>query len=172
MTLVLTMLAVLAGFMFLMLALDPQRRKKVACGATFAVTAGAFGLADHIPTVGGDALAQPGCHWDGSTLSCPVIGSSPESPPPYGHDCLDCGGGYGEHWGGPQRRDRSYLTTSSRQYQERVMKPIRQVANSFRCTGYTYLARVANVVGRMGPPINFIGYVYGAIGYVGMSRYC
>lgn len=64
MTFVLTMLAVLAGFFALMLALDPRRRKRAAYGATVALTAGAFGLADNIPTVGGDALAQPGCDWN------------------------------------------------------------------------------------------------------------
>ena len=100
MTLVLTMLAVLAGFFALMLALDPRRRKRAAYGATVALTAGAFGLADNIPTVGGDALAQPGCHWDAmsTTLSCTVMDSVPEFAPSF--DCVYCRSGYGEgEWG-------------------------------------------------------------------------
>ena len=107
MTLVLTMLAVLAGFFALMLALDPRRRKRAAYGATVALTAGAFGLADNIPTVGGDALAQPGCDWNVGvmTLTCPRIYSTIEIPPPFEENYGGVGGyggfsGYGaEDWG-------------------------------------------------------------------------
>lgn len=69
MTLILTVLAVLAG-LTLLLAVCPQRRKQVAYGAAFVLAGGAFGLANGIPTVGGDAMAQPGCTWDGTTLTC------------------------------------------------------------------------------------------------------
>ena len=43
-------------------------------GTGFVLAAGAFGLADGIPTIGGDAIAQPGCSWDGTTLTCPPVG--------------------------------------------------------------------------------------------------
>ena len=74
MTLILTVLAVLAG-LTLLLAVCPRRRKQVAYGAAFVLAGGAFGLANGIPTVGGDAMAQPGCTWDGTTLTCPGPGN-------------------------------------------------------------------------------------------------
>lgn len=100
MTIVLIMLAVLAGFFALMLALDPQRRKQAAYGTGFVLAAGAFGLADGIPTIGGDAMAQPGCSWDGTTLTCPPVGgveSFCDNPGNWLHGlCYDySGGGYG-----------------------------------------------------------------------------
>ena len=112
MTLVLTMLAVLAGFFALMLALDPRRRKRAAYGATVALTAGAFGLADNIPTVGGDALAQPGCDWNVGimTLTCPRVYSTIEIPPPF-EDNLGFNGYGMEDWGP--------VTPSSDGYMER-----------------------------------------------------
>lgn len=84
MTLILTVLAVLAGFT-LLLAVCPQRRKQAAYGAAFVLAGGAFGLANGIPTVGGDAMAQPGCGgYDGSVV-CPFV-TPPEFPPSYYYD--------------------------------------------------------------------------------------
>ena len=85
-----------------MLASGQQRRRTTAYCAALALTAGAFGLTDGVPTVGGSASAQPGCYWDGgtTTLTCPSISSLPEFPPSF--DCeFPCGSGYGEHWGPP-----------------------------------------------------------------------
>lgn len=73
MTLILTVLAVLAG-LTLLLTVCPRRRKQAAYGAAFVLACGAFGLSNGIPTVGGDAMAQPGCTWDGETLTCPRLG--------------------------------------------------------------------------------------------------
>lgn len=86
-----------------MLASGRQRRRTTAYCAALALTAGAFGLTDGVPTVGGSASAQPGCSWDfiSTTLTCPAAGGSvPEFPPSF--DCeFPCGSGYGEHWGPP-----------------------------------------------------------------------
>ena len=85
-----------------MLASGRQRCRTTAYCAALALTAGAFGLTDGVPTVGGSASAQPGCYWDSisTTLGCPSIGSVPELPPSF--EChFPCGSGYGEHWGPP-----------------------------------------------------------------------
>ncbi len=107
MTLILTVLAVLAG-LTLLLTVCPQRRKQAAYGAAFVLACGAFGLSNGIPTVGGDAMAQPGCTWDGETLTCPRLGGGVDDfcdNPSNGlhglcNDYSGGGGGYGGGGGG------------------------------------------------------------------------
>ncbi len=54
--------------------------------------------ADLAPTVGGDALAQPGCTWDGTTLSCPRLDGGIDefcdNPQNWGNSFCSYGGGY------------------------------------------------------------------------------
>lgn len=94
MTLILTVLAVLAG-LTLLLAVYPQRRKQAAYGAAFVLVGGAFGLANGIPTVGGDAMAQPGCGGHDGSVVCPFV-TPPEFPPSYYYDGYYDGGYHGE----------------------------------------------------------------------------
>ena len=94
MTLILTVLAVLAG-LTLLLTVCPQRRKQTVYGAAFVLAGGAFGLANGIPTVGGHAMAQPGCTGHDGSVVCPFV-TPPELPPSYYYDGYYDGGYHGE----------------------------------------------------------------------------
>lgn len=69
MTFILIMLAVLAGLTLLLTVSPRQRTTAVAA----VIVGGAIALSDAAPTVGGDAYAQGGCSWDGTTLTCPRL---------------------------------------------------------------------------------------------------